>query len=95
MTELVAALTPQGQLTPQRREQLREVSQDLEASFLSEMLRHAGAASSRDSFGGGIGEEQFSSFLRNEQARAMAQNGGVGLAEALFNALVSREVSGQ
>jgi len=37
--------------------------------------------------GGGIGEEQFSSFLRDEHAGLMVKAGGIGLAEHLFNAL--------
>lgn len=90
------AVLPQAtpQVTPERREQLREVARDLEASFLAEMLRYAGSAATRTSFGGGAGEEQFSSFLRTEQARAMAQGGGIGLAESLFNALVARDGGG-
>ncbi len=38
-------------------------------------------------FGGGAGEDQFSSFLRLEQARHIASSGGIGLAESLFEAL--------
>ncbi len=60
---------------------------ELEAAFLSEMLAHAGVGPGKGSFGGGIGEEQFASFLRNEQAAAMVRGGGIGLAESLFRAL--------
>lgn len=70
--------------------QLRAVAEDLEASFLAEMLKHAGFGEARDSFGGGIGEEQMSSLLRNEHARAIAGRGGIGLAEHIFTALVRR-----
>lgn len=66
---------------------LRDRARELEAAFLSEMLRHAGAGEARDSFGGGIGEDQFASFLRDEQARAMAAAGGIGLAESIFRAM--------
>ncbi len=95
MSELGIAGVGTAALAPERDAALREVAQDLEAAFLSEMLRHAGVGSSRSEFGGGIGEEQFSSFLRQEQARAMAVAGGIGLAESLFNALVGRERSAQ
>jgi len=70
--------------------QLREVAQDLEASFLAEMLKHAGFGESRDTCGGGVGEEQMSSMLRDEHARAIASRGGIGLAEHIFTALVRR-----
>lgn len=66
---------------------LMEKAKALEASFLSEMLGHAGFGAARDSFGGGIGEEQFGSFLRAEQAKAMVEKGGIGLAEHLFHAM--------
>jgi Rod binding domain-containing protein len=69
---------------------LREVARELEASFLAEMLKHAGFGESRESFSGGAGEDQFASLLRTEHARALADRGGIGLAESLFRALVAR-----
>ncbi len=62
-------------------------SKALEASFLSEMLGYAGVGKTPESFGGGIGEDQFGSFLRDEQARQMVDKGGIGLAEQLFHAM--------
>ena len=70
-----------------RTARLQEKSRELEAAFLAEMLGHAGLGSASSSFGGGIGEEQFASFLRAEQARAIVDKGGVGLAEQLFRAM--------
>ena len=66
---------------------MREAADELETQFLAEMLKSAGFGEARESFGGGVGEEQFASFLRQEQAREMVQTGGVGLAESIFNAL--------
>lgn len=74
-----------------RLDQLRAKAQELEAVFLSEMLAHAGLGTQTSAFGGGIGEQQFSSFLRQEQAKAMVQQGGIGLSEALFHVLAQRE----
>ena len=70
--------------------ELREAAQQLEATFLAEMLKSAGVGAPRDSFGGGIGEEQFSSFLRDAQATEMVKAGGIGLAESLFEAMKVR-----
>ncbi len=56
-------------------------------NFLAEMLKSTGLGKPPEGFGGGAGEEQFASFLRLEQARAMVQSGGLGLSEAFFNAL--------
>ena len=66
---------------------LKEKAAELETAFLAEMLAHAGLGSARESFGGGIGEDQFSSFLRQEQASAMVKAGGIGLTEILFRAM--------
>lgn len=66
---------------------LRKLAQDLEATFLSEMLGHAGLGQTSGPFGGGAGESQFASFLRQEQATAMVKAGGIGLAESLFRAM--------
>lgn len=66
---------------------LRAAAQELEANFLAEMLKAAGVGKTPEAFGGGSGEDQFASFLRLEQAREMAQAGGIGLAESLFEAM--------
>jgi Rod binding domain-containing protein len=66
---------------------MRETAIQLEASFLAEMLQHAGLGETSEAFGGGVGEEQFASFLRQEQANLMARKGGIGLAEVIFNAM--------
>ncbi|WP_299664373.1 rod-binding protein [uncultured Ruegeria sp.] len=71
-------------------ERLREASVELEATFLAEMLKSAGLGQARVSFGGGAGEDQFSSFLIQQQARQMAQTGGIGLSEVLFNAMMEK-----
>lgn len=70
---------------------LRAAARELEASFLAEMLKSAGFGAARGAFGGGTGEDQFASFLRIEHARAMAAQGGIGLAESLFHALKERQ----
>lgn len=74
---------------------LRAAARALEAQFLAEMLKSAGLGKARDSFGGGIGEEQFASFLRGEQAKAMTRNGGIGLAESIFEAMKRRAANGE
>jgi Rod binding domain-containing protein len=70
--------------------QLRDAAEKLEATFLSEMLKSAGLGTPRDAFGGGQGEEQFSSFLREAQAEELVKAGGIGLAESLFEAMKVR-----
>jgi flagellar protein FlgJ len=69
---------------------LREAARKLEASFLAEMLKAAGVGEQIESWGGGVGEDQFASFLRQAQADEMSKSGGIGLAESLFEALKER-----
>ncbi len=70
---------------------LRETAKAFEASFLAEMLKNTGLGKSRESFGGGAGEDAFGSLLITEQASLMAESGGIGLAEHIFNSLAARE----
>ncbi|PQO22874.1 chemotaxis protein chel [Rhodobacteraceae bacterium WD3A24] len=69
---------------------LRRSARDLEARFLSEMLKAAGVGEPRDTFGGGAGEEQFASFVARFHAEALTERGGIGLSKAIFDALVER-----
>lgn len=69
---------------------LRAAAEKMEASFLAEMLKSAGLGKGRAAFGGGEGEDQFSSFLVREQAMMMVKTGGIGLTEALFESLKER-----
>lgn len=71
-------------------QRLWQAARQLEASFLSEMLKSAGLGAQDGQFGGGIGEEQFASYLREEHAGAIVDAGGIGLAESLFHALKAR-----
>ncbi len=73
---------------------LRKTAEKLEASFLAEMLKSAGFGASRQEFGGGAGEDQFTSFLVQEHAMAMVRAGGIGLSETIYNALKEQERNG-
>jgi flagellar protein FlgJ len=75
----------------ERRALLMEKAKALEATFLSEMLSYAGMGASDGPFSGGMGEEQYNSFLREAQAKAIVEHGGIGLAENLFKSLVKHD----
>ncbi len=55
------------------------------------MLKSAGVGKPREGFGGGAGEEQFSSFLVQEYAEATVAAGGIGLSETIYQSLVKVE----
>lgn len=88
---MVDPILPQPSAQPLRHEKLWQAAQELESVFLAEMLKTAGLGETSETFGGGVGEEQFSSFLIREQADAMVDAGGIGLAEMLYQSLVERE----
>jgi Rod binding domain-containing protein len=88
-TQLIGATSTQPRQSNDAA--LRVAAQKLEATFLAEMLKAAGLGENRSAFGGGTGEDQFSSFLVQAQAEEMVAAGGIGLAEALFDALKERE----
>lgn len=73
---------------------LAKVAKELEASFLTEMLKSAGLGETRQAFGGGAGEEHFSAFLVREYSDLMVSSGGIGLAESIYDSLVNRETAG-
>lgn len=75
---------------PPKDKLIFEAAQKLEATFLAEMLKSAGFGEARETFGGGAGEDQFGSFLVQEQAMQMVKAGGIGLSETLFEALKDR-----
>jgi len=83
----LAGPRPASAAGSQSDQALRQAAESLEATFLAEMLKSAGVGAPRAAFGGGAGEEQFASFLRQAQAERMVAAGGIGLAESLFEAL--------
>ncbi|QCP87088.1 chemotaxis protein chel [Cereibacter sphaeroides] len=80
-------ITPTPSLAHDPRPDLHRKAEELEAAFLSEMLGHTGLRTASGPFGGGIGEQQFASFLRDEQAEGMVRSGGIGLAEQFYRSL--------
>lgn len=84
-----------GSTPPQARSEhlaaMQKAAKGLEATFLAEMLKPMGAAEARESFGGGIGEQQFTTFLLEEEAKAMVSSGGIGLAEEIFKSMTQSE----
>lgn len=83
----IASLPPVSAKASTRDAALRDAAEKMEAGFLAEMLKASGLGKTSSEFGGGAGEDQFSSFLIQEQAMQMVKAGGIGLAEALFESL--------
>ncbi|MEM8572185.1 MAG: rod-binding protein [Pseudomonadota bacterium] len=73
--------------------ELRATAEAFEAAFLAEMLKHSGINEVSSEFGGGYGEEAFSSLVTQEYAEILAESGGIGLAEQIFESLKQRTES--
>lgn len=85
---LAQATTPE--ISPQRRS-----AEAFEAAFLAEMLKAAGIGRAPESMSGGAGEEHFASFFADAHARALVARGGIGLANHIERAILSRAPEGQ
>jgi flagellar protein FlgJ len=81
------SLSPAPEPGPPAESRLRAAAQDLEATFIAEMLRAAGAER-QAGLGEEDGESPFASFLLDARAREIAKAGGLGLAEVLFQSLL-------
>lgn len=91
MTDAVTTATALPTATPRTRPQAEDnAGLAFEQMFLAEMLNHT-ALGQTSAFGGGIGEEQFRSFLVQEQARILAESGGIGLAAVINASLEVKE----
>lgn len=70
---------------------LKNVAQTFEASFLAEMFKFAGVVKSREGLtSGGAGENAFSSLLTTQYAQEMSAHHSIGLAERIYSTLKER-----
>ncbi|WP_347139191.1 rod-binding protein [Paracoccus sp. SSK6] len=60
-----------------------QAAEKLEQAFLEEMLKYCGPKSTDGAFGGGIGEDQFASFLTQEYAAVLARKIDLGFGERM------------
>jgi peptidoglycan hydrolase FlgJ len=79
-----------GSQSPTIQDPLRKASRALESNFIAEMLKSAGVGQSRGEFGGGQGEDGFASFLVTAQAEMIVKAGGFGLADKIYESLLSK-----
>ncbi len=68
----------------------RKIAEEFEASFLAEMLKYSGVNKTSESFGGGAGEEAFSSMLNDAYAQALVKSGGIGIADLVYKSIVEK-----
>jgi len=72
----------------------RANAQDFEAVFLSTMFQHMFTDVNGDGpMGGGPAIGVWRSFLTDEYAKSFAKNGGIGIADHVYRALMERQVA--
>ncbi len=72
----------------------RQVAEDFEALFLSQMLQHMFAGIETDGpFGGGHAETIYRSLLANEYGKLVSRTGGVGIADAVQREILKLQES--
>ncbi len=70
-------------------DQMRKTAQDFEATFLSQMLQPMFAnLGAEKPFGGGSGEDMWRSMQVEEYGKAIAQKGGIGIADSVFREML-------
>jgi peptidoglycan hydrolase FlgJ len=82
----VAALTSEAGNLPQ----LRKQAQELEGLFLNTLMKQmfVSSAAQEPGFGGGHAEETWRSMQAEQMAAAVAEAGGIGLAEQILSDLL-------
>lgn len=91
----VAEVASLGNLASKRAPEVedaavRKLAKEFEAQFIAEMLKHSGLNETSSSFGGGEGEGAFASYLTQAYAEKLADAGGIGLAESIYQAMLSK-----
>ena len=85
---------PGATISPSQMRKMRETAQDLEAVFLSEMLRPMFKdLDAVEPFGGGPGQQMYRDMQVDEYGKALARNGGVGLADSVLRQMIKMQES--
>lgn len=80
----------------QNKDSAKEAAQDFEAFFLSRMCESMfEGVSTEGIFGGGHAEKVYRSLLLNEYGKIMAQNGGIGVADYVMDAIIQMQEAQQ
>lgn len=69
--------------------EVRETAEKYEAFFLSQVLQPMFAnIKTAEPFGGGVGEDMWRSLQVDEYGKALAANGGIGLADGIMREIL-------
>lgn len=71
---------------------LMDACKQFETLYLTQMLGQMSKTGGSGLMGGGQGEEMFQGMLNEERAKSMAQDGGIGLANILFQQMKDQQL---
>lgn len=79
------------------KQEAREAAESFEAVFLSQVLNTMfSGIQAGGPFGGGAGSEIYRSMLNEEYAAAIARQGGIGIADRVYNEILKvQEIAGR
>src|SRR5690554_543663 len=79
-------------ITPSQALRIRQQAEEMEGVFLNLLTKEMFATlKSDENFGGGFGEETWRSMQSEQLANAIAQNGGVGIADQLLGEMLAMQ----
>ena len=89
MASAVAAVS-QATISPAAYDRVRSQAVELEGVFLNTLVKEMFASiETENEFGGGFAEETWRGMQAEQLANAMAEAGGIGLADALMSDLLA------
>lgn len=88
---------PPSSLSAAKIGQLREQAKELEGVFLNTLMKEmfASLKTDRSAFGGGFGEETWRGMQAEQLADAMAEAGGIGIAQSILPDLIAAQEAAQ
>jgi len=98
MSNMISGFTrPPATPLPANIEQLKSQAKELEGVFLNTLLKEmfSGIKTDKDSFGGGFAEETWRGMQSEQLSNQIAENGGLGIADALLGDLIAMQEAAQ
>lgn len=90
-TQKPRALKKMGPPATPEQKKLWQAAKDFEGVMLGLVFKQMQASQGGDMLGGGAANRTWKDMLNEERAKSLAQHGGLGLADAIYQQLALRE----
>jgi flagellar protein FlgJ len=97
MTSSITALAPASTPAADHLGKLKQQAHDLEGVFLNTLMKEMFGSIKTDDkdLGGGFGEQTWRGMQAEQMANAVADSGGIGLADSILSELLSAQETSQ